>query len=247
MPDVVTFDPTNLRIVEITTGGDNELDILEVYSEWKAWLLADQSRLAYPQAFRFAGGDPISGTESLGSTYFLLNGWRIRPAEHSHRLSIVGNLYTDPAGEDPVVATLGTFNVRVLMRVSNIIDQLTIDTGGTFTADDRTKLVAIHTDRYLAADRTTLNQIDANTVNTFDAADRTMLEEIAANAETGAEHVEDCHAYMMNRMRIDVTAQKLILYEADGLTVRATWSLVAHGGGPLVMPTGTQVERAKQD
>ncbi len=128
MAAVVTFDPINLRIVEINTGQPvNELSILEIYSEWKDWLLADPSRLGYPQAFRVVGGDPISDVANLGSTFFLLNGWRIRPAEYSHKLVLAGNVYTDPAGSDVNVPTLGSFNVTVSERVSNLTDAVLLN------------------------------------------------------------------------------------------------------------------------
>jgi hypothetical protein len=128
MAAVVTFDPINLRIVEIDTGLPvNELSILEVYSEWKDWLLADPSRLGYPQAFRVVGGDPISDVANLGSTFFLVNGWRIRPAEYSHKLVLSGNVYTDPAGSDVNVSTLGSFNVTVSERVSNLTDAVLLN------------------------------------------------------------------------------------------------------------------------
>lgn len=135
MADIVTFDPDTLRIIEINPDGyDNELNVQEIYSEWKDWLLADQARLAYPQAFRYVGADPISETQSLGTTYFLINGWRIRPSENNHRLTLVGNLFTDPAGDNVDVNTLGTFNTRVNLRTSNLIDLVTAG-GGSGEAD----------------------------------------------------------------------------------------------------------------
>lgn len=143
MPDIVTFDPVGLRIVEIDAGGDNELSVVEAYSEWKAWLSADPSRLRYPAAFRVVGGDPISGTKSLGSTFFLTNGWRIRPAESSHRLVLAGNIFTDPAGESVFVPTLGSFTVTAEVSTSNLVD--TVVVGGadaTLAAvDKRTRLI----------------------------------------------------------------------------------------------------------
>ena len=125
MADIVTFDPTNLRIIEIdTAAASNELDIREIYSEWKDWLLADSSRMKYPQAFRVLGGDPVSDTENLGSTFFLNtgDGWRIRPAEYDHRLTLAGNLFTDPAGGIPVAATLGNYTVIVEFKVSTLVE-----------------------------------------------------------------------------------------------------------------------------
>lgn len=127
MADVVTFDPDALRIIEIDASGDNELSVQEIYSEWKQWLLDDPARLAYPSAFRYVGADPISENQSLGTTFFLTNGWRIRPAETNHKLTLVGNLFTDPAGDDAVVSTLSAFNVRVVFSVSNLVDSVFVN------------------------------------------------------------------------------------------------------------------------
>jgi hypothetical protein len=143
MPAIVTFDPTALRIVEIAAGASNELNVVEIYSEWKDWLLADTERMAYPAAFRVVGGDPISGTQSLGSTFFLQNGWRIRPAESSHRLVLKGNLFTDPAGNSVFVPTLGAFTISAELSTSNLIDTITVGGADATLAavDKRTKLI----------------------------------------------------------------------------------------------------------
>jgi len=129
MADIVTFDPTNKPplIIEIGVGGDNVLNVAEIYSEWKAWLIADPSRLAYPAAFRYVGSDPITESQNLGTTFFLLNGWKIRPAESSHKLELVGNLFTDPAGQDEFVDTIGAFVVRTKMHVSNLVDSVLVN------------------------------------------------------------------------------------------------------------------------
>lgn len=116
----VTFDGVNRLI--IVDPGITELDVkIDIYSDWKEWmLLADNAK--YPLALRVVGGDPVSESKNLGSTYFLLNGWRIRPQEAEHRLIIQGNLYTDPAGSSPVIRTLGNYSVIVEYSVSNIVD-----------------------------------------------------------------------------------------------------------------------------
>lgn len=130
MPAVVTFAPLDLRIIEISAGGDNELRIDEIYSEWKDWLLADPTRVGYPPAFRQVGSDPTSDTENLGTTFFLTGGWRIRPAESDHRLVLTGNMYTDPAGFSPVAPTLGGYTVPVEYQVSNLVDSVSARTAG---------------------------------------------------------------------------------------------------------------------
>lgn len=123
MAAVVTFDPINLRILEINTGlAVNTLSIQEIYSEWKDWLLADSSRKGYPQAFRVVGGDPISDIQNLGSTFFILFPWKIRAAEYNHNLVLEGNVFTDPAGASPVVGTLGAYQINYTFKVSNLID-----------------------------------------------------------------------------------------------------------------------------
>ncbi len=124
MPDIVTFDGPNKLIVEISLPGDNELDLVEIYSEWKVFVqTSDNSK--FLQAFTPVGGDPITGTESLGITYFLENGWRIRPAETSHKLTIVGNLFTREPGQSAFVDTVGAFTVNAETRVSNLVTLLT--------------------------------------------------------------------------------------------------------------------------
>lgn len=144
MADVVTFDPDNLLIIEINSGSPavNELDAVEVYSEWKDWLLADPSRLGHPQAFTPVGGDPRTLTQNLGITYFLENGWRIRPAEYSHKLAIVGNIFTREPGESIYVPTVGAYNVHTETVVSNIID--TMLTGSGLSAGQVTMLTELY-------------------------------------------------------------------------------------------------------
>ena len=94
---------------------------MDLYSEWKEQVkLIDNMK--HPPAFRTVGGDPISDTQNLGATFFLTNGWRIRPFEGDHTLTITGNLFTDPAGDLIVVPTLGDFTVLVTMIVSNLVD-----------------------------------------------------------------------------------------------------------------------------
>lgn len=119
MPAIVTFDGPNKIITEISVGGDNELTVAEVYSEWKVWVTLGTNAGFLP-AFSVVGGDPITPSLSLGSTFFLENGWRIRPAELSHKLTLVGNLFTREASQSAFVPTIGSFNVNTETRVSSL-------------------------------------------------------------------------------------------------------------------------------
>lgn len=123
MADVVTFDGPNKLIIEISAAGDNALDMFEIYSEWKVWCQISDN-LKFLQAFTPVGGDPITATEALAITYFLENGWRIRPAEVDHILALNGNVYTREPGESIAVPTLGAFTVEVRTQVSAIVSAI---------------------------------------------------------------------------------------------------------------------------
>lgn len=119
-PQKVTFDGPNKLI--LVNYGETELDVqVDIYSNWKEWVqLYDNSK--YPQAFSILGGDPIDDTRSVGITYFLENGWRIKTWEGDHQLVIDGNLYTREPGGNIAVPIDGDFRVTVSLTRSNLVD-----------------------------------------------------------------------------------------------------------------------------
>jgi hypothetical protein len=115
------------KIISLETG-TTEVSVADLWSRFIDWTSqGDNSK--YEQAMRFVGGDSISPTKALGITYFLINGWRIRPQEANHRLVVIGNLYTEPSGENPFLSTLGNFNVTIELQVSNIVETSTQQSG----------------------------------------------------------------------------------------------------------------------
>lgn len=119
-----TFDGPNKRI--ILTTGTISVDVADMYSRWKDWmLLSDNAK--YLQALSVIGGDETP-TGFVGSTFFLENGWRIRPQEANHTLTITGNLYVRGGG-NAVVATLGTYQVLTTLTVSNLVDTISVGSG----------------------------------------------------------------------------------------------------------------------
>jgi hypothetical protein len=123
----VTFNGSE-RLILVDTGNTDINVQIDLYSDWKEWV-ATSDNSKYLPAFQVLGGDPISTGVYLGSTYFLENGWRVRPYEGPHQLNIVGNLYTRESGERPVIPTTGSYNILVNMVRSNLVD--TIATGGS--------------------------------------------------------------------------------------------------------------------
>jgi hypothetical protein len=128
----VTFDgPNKLIILGL---GVTTVDVkADLYAGWKTWVLEDDHSKYLP-ALRSVGGDPLSEVKTLGSTFFLTNGWRIRPQEATHWLRVNGNLFTDPSGDSPFVATLGNYNVTIESTVSNLSDVATANLGDVATA-----------------------------------------------------------------------------------------------------------------
>lgn len=125
----VTFDGDN-RLIIVNPGVSQLYVEADIYSDWKEWIeLYDYMK--YTAAIRNVGGDPINNVgDKLGATFFLINGWKIKPDPNTPSLNIVGNLYSDDAG-GPFVPPTGEFNV-VNTTVSNLIDKV----GLTNLADD---------------------------------------------------------------------------------------------------------------
>lgn len=124
----VTFDGINKLI--IVNNGENSISVdTDIYSDWKEWLLLSDN-IKYPIAISAIGGDPIGGARYLGSTFFLENGWKLRPYEGNHSLTVAGNLYTRD-GSSPFVQTIGAYNVLISMQVSNLIDIVATSGGNT--------------------------------------------------------------------------------------------------------------------
>ena len=158
MAEKVTFEG-DMKHIHVENG-ITALDILaDVYSAWKRWIaLSDNSK--YPQAFAVIGGEPTVGNFRTGTTFFLLNGWKIKPQEASHTLTISGNLYTDD-GSDPITPTAGDYNVLVRLQNSNLID--TVVSGSGVTQQDKVDI----------ADLVSQTGIGISSDDKTDIADRT--------------------------------------------------------------------------
>lgn len=119
-----TFDGDNLLI--IMDNGTTEIDAQILYSDWKEWqLLSDNSK--YYEAFRTIGGDSLGGAIEAGDYYFLRNdnGWRIRPYEGDHELTINGNLYGNDTTAPIFTPTLGSYQVLIKQQLSSLTQTVT--------------------------------------------------------------------------------------------------------------------------
>ena len=124
----VVFDGVN-KLIKVVTGVTS-LDVqADIYGNWKEWMLVRENA-KYSQALTAVGGDPITDTQSVGITYFLENGWRIKMWEGDHQLSVAGNIYTREPGEDPYVEPDGKYKVTISTVRSNLVDLISIEGSG---------------------------------------------------------------------------------------------------------------------
>ena len=133
----VTFDGIN-KIITVNSGITSINVQIDLYSDWKEWVFtSDNSK--YEPAFRSVGGDELQTDYFLAPTFFLLNGWRIRPDEANHTLLVIGNLYVDGSSDSPFISTIGNYRVMVNSTTSNIVN--TIATGSGVTGQDKTDII----------------------------------------------------------------------------------------------------------
>ena len=128
------FDGNN-KIIQLTAG-TTTLDVKDLYSKWKEWVVSTGSK--YAIAFTVVGGDPVN--ESAGiyitSYYYLSNGWKIRPWGYNHTLNVSNGVLLASDGLSPFVQTQGTYNVMILSTLPIKSETVNIAGGGGATASE---------------------------------------------------------------------------------------------------------------
>ena len=86
----VTFDGINKLI--LINEGETELDIQQdLYSDWKEWVRTE-TNLKYFPPFNTVGGEPTIAGQRLDVTYFLINGWKLKPYQGTYDLNLMKEL-----------------------------------------------------------------------------------------------------------------------------------------------------------
>ena len=152
----ITLDGATRRIILDSAS----VSAAQIWSAWVDWHEANQQ---WPLAFQLVGGNALGGGLFIPPYFFLLNGWRVRPMEASHNLTITGNLFVDGGGV-PVVGTLGTYQVNVNYTVP--VQAQGIATSGSTGPTASEIAAAVRAD--IAAE---LARIDANVSSRATAAD----------------------------------------------------------------------------
>lgn len=123
----LTFDGLT-KVITLTTG-TTSLSVRELWSRWTDWFLtSDNSK--YLPAFTQVGGDdidPVVGT-TIPIYAFLMNGWKLKPQESNHTLTISDGILLVDGGGDPFNNTTGAYTVRI--NYQQPVQAITVSTGG---------------------------------------------------------------------------------------------------------------------
>ena len=121
-----TFDAT-AKLIILTTG-TTSFDLADLWTAWKDWLRLGNAGAA--RALDTVGGEPIDAAAGtlVPLFLFLLNGWKIRPYEGDHTLTVTGGTLVVSGGGDPFVSTLGDYTVRI--RYQQPAQAIGYSTGG---------------------------------------------------------------------------------------------------------------------
>jgi hypothetical protein len=101
------------KVITLTTG-TTSVSVRDLWSRWVDWFLtSDNSK--YLPAFVNVGGDDIdsSAGTKIPIYAFLMNGWKIKPQEANHTLSINDGILLVNGGGDPFNGTTGAYTVRI--------------------------------------------------------------------------------------------------------------------------------------
>ena len=150
----VTFDGPNKII--LVNEGVTELDIkVDVFSDWKEWVITRDDNAFWLPAIRSIGGDPTVEGQTAGDIYFLQNGWKLYI--DLTKVKVTGTLFSD--NFDTAYYDFDG-NAQFPAQVSSLVSGIsaTTSSGGTTPAD-----VWTYSDRTLtqqiASDAPTVEEI----------------------------------------------------------------------------------------
>ena len=95
MADFLFDGPNRLILEPASASAGTTHDVTrDIYSAWKRWL-RQSDNAKYLAAFSVEGGTPIGATGLFtGTTFVLLNGWKLKPVDVDGQTFIDGNLYS---------------------------------------------------------------------------------------------------------------------------------------------------------
>ena len=101
------------KTITLTTG-TTSVSVRDLWSRWVDWFLTGDNSKFLP-AFKTVGGDDIDPTQGtkIPIYSFLENGWKLRPQEANHTLTVNDGILLVNGGGDPFLNTNGAYTVRI--------------------------------------------------------------------------------------------------------------------------------------
>lgn len=132
----MTYDTTN-KLFVLKNGVTNFDAVVDLYSDAKEDWLSDTLLNKFKFPLIAIGGQSIGGGRFISPYIMLRYGWKIRPHEANHTLTVAGNLITDDETA-PFVNVLGNYQVEIKSIVSS--NSLTAS-GTALSASDLTSII----------------------------------------------------------------------------------------------------------
>ena len=131
-----TFDGPN-KLFHVKQGY-TEIDVkVDLYSDWKEELFLSDN-LKWTQALSVIGGEPVTPTQYIGTTVFLINGWKIVPPSGDTTVEFInGNIYTDDQTSPFADPSGYAFHAHFILERSNIRDEVDITSSAEFVSELR--------------------------------------------------------------------------------------------------------------
>lgn len=231
---MISFDGENK--LAILSNGTTSLTVVDLWSRWVDWFSTDDNS-KFPLAMSQIGGDEIGGGKFLGVTFFLENGWKIRPYEGDHLLTITGNLFSRDTSQ-VTTSTLGDYNVLVNMSTSNLVD--TVSTSGaspSAIADEVwNRMASAHTIN--GSFGATIGEISSATL-----ANALLLASMNDKIMEATTLIETLIKYEGNRTKIDQTQKTMTVYDNDGVTPIKVFDLKNFAGINSITEVAERVPR----
>ena len=192
----LTFN--GLTKVIALTSGTTSLSVRQLWSRWVDWFLtSDNSK--YLPAFSQVGGDdidPVVGT-TIPIYAFLMNGWKLKPQEANHTVTIGDGILLVDGGGDPFNNTDGAYTVRI--NYQQPVQAITVATGGGTTPPTPSEIATAVWESLL---------INHDNINTFGKSLNDMSYETNVIA-----------AILKNKMVTDPLTGMMTIYAEDGSTL----------------------------
>ena len=101
------------KTITLTTG-TTSVSVRDVWSRWVDWFLTSDNSKFLP-AFEQVGGNDIDASQGtkIPIYAFLVNGWKLKPQEANHTLTINDGILLVNGGGDPFLNTNGAYTVRI--------------------------------------------------------------------------------------------------------------------------------------